>query len=51
MGITHVLHCLFIKSQGMGELYGTFYAICSARDMEGANKSHQRVLFMYGASY
>jgi hypothetical protein len=32
-----MLQYLFIKTQCIGEQYGTLYAVCRAHDMEGAN--------------
>jgi hypothetical protein len=46
-----VLLILFIKAEWLGESQKMVSAVCSARGMEGAEKSPHRQLLLYGASY
>ena len=46
-----MLHVLFIKAECLGESQRMFSAVCSAHDVEGADRSPYRLLILYGASY
>jgi hypothetical protein len=51
LGSAHIRDVLFIKAQRLGELKRMFRVVFSAYNMKGGDKSPDRLLLLYGATY